>query len=439
MQKSNIIDIKQYNHTLMLYINSTKLLYHELKSGILPLTDIQEQINMNKKAIITTHKKMFNYWQNTKTGKWYSYLPKEGVKPPKGKQIESVSEEKLNDKIFDYYTKEEENKQKTCPTFSDVYWKWRKIKDLELGGTSICGYNTNWKRCFEYTDFAEMEIDKINENTVRLFMLSRIRELNLPKEACRKLFDVIKHVIRYARVEKLILENPVEFLENRDFTKLCTDKVKPENECYFNDAELSIILNALNAYHKENPLNMSSYAIHLAVFTGMRTGELCTLKWSDIENGCISINKSCKYNSLTHEFSVGDTKTKKSRKYPLDNQTKSLFEQIKKVQMQHGILCEWIFTDGKGSYIHTHSVTDLMNKLCKRNNLNGGGVTKLRKTTSSNLQSAGVPKTVVASMLGHTTDVNELYYTYDTSNLDEKKQVVESRNSKFQKMAMAIG
>ena len=38
-----------------------------------------------------------------KNGKWYSYLPKEGVEPPKGKQIESVNEEKLKNKIIEYF------------------------------------------------------------------------------------------------------------------------------------------------------------------------------------------------------------------------------------------------------------------------------------------------------------------------------------------------
>ena len=46
-----------------------------------------------------------------KNGKWYSYLPKEGVEPPKGKQIESVNEEKLNSKIIEYYVIEESRKK----------------------------------------------------------------------------------------------------------------------------------------------------------------------------------------------------------------------------------------------------------------------------------------------------------------------------------------
>ncbi len=42
---------------------------------------------------------------------------------------------------------------------------------------------------------------------------------------------------------------------------------------------------------------------------------------------------------------------------------------------------------------------------------------------------------MVASMLGHTTEVNEKYYTYDTSNLDEKKRIIQYRNAKFKNLA----
>ena len=37
-------------------------------------------------------------------------------------------------------------------------------------------------------------------------------------------------------------------------------------------------------------------------------------------------------------------------------------------------------------------------------------------------------------MLGHTTEVNEKYYTYDTFNLDEKKKGIQNRNAKFKQL-----
>lgn len=66
-------------------------------------------------------KKTYNYWQG-KNGRWYSYLPKMGVKPPKGRQIESVYKEKLDHKIIDYYFQECKTKeeQQTSPAFLEV-------------------------------------------------------------------------------------------------------------------------------------------------------------------------------------------------------------------------------------------------------------------------------------------------------------------------------
>lgn len=431
------LEFQQYTHALEVRISTVRTLYQELKTGILTSTDIQEQVNMNKKQVLDLHKKMYNYWQG-KNGRWYSYLPKEGVEQPKGKQIESVSEEKLNNRILDYYIEEEKAKKESeviCPTFLEVYAMWRKIKDLELDDNSIYKYNTDRKRFFDSTDFGEMPINQINENTIRLFMLETIKSLGLCKETCRKFFSYIKNVIRYARIEKIIVENPVEFLEPKDFTRHCEEIQKPNGERYYTDDELAIIIRGLNEYYNDTPFYMPPYAIELAIYTGMRVGELSTLKWRDISDLCISINKSAKHNRLKNEYFIGKTKTKKSRVYPIDEQITELLTRIKKVQLEHGILCEWIFTDGNGGYTYARNITDCMSRVCREYKLSGGGITKLRKTTSSDLQSSGTAKTIVASMLGHTTEVNEKYYTYDTSNLDEKKKIIQSRNAKFKELA----
>ena len=40
-------------------------------------------------------------------------------------------------------------------------------------------------------------------------------------------------------------------------------------------------------------------------------------------------------------------------------------------------------------------------------------------------------------MVGHTEEVNEKYYTYDTSKLDEKKKIIQTRNAKFKNLTCA--
>ena len=86
---------------------------------------------------------------------------------------------------------------------------------------------------------------------------------------------------------------------------------------------------------------------------------------------------------------------------------------------------------------HKKNITSYMTRLCREYGLSGGGITKLRKTASSDLQTSGTPKAIVASMLGHTTEVNEKYYTYDTSNLDQKKKIIQNRNVKFKELTPA--
>lgn len=100
--KLNDFEVLQCTDALHVRVVALRALYQELQNGILSLTDMQEQIDMTKKQVLDLHKKMYNYWQG-KNGKWYSYLPKEGVDKPKGKQIESISQEKLDNRIVEYY------------------------------------------------------------------------------------------------------------------------------------------------------------------------------------------------------------------------------------------------------------------------------------------------------------------------------------------------
>jgi len=430
MEKLNTVDIKLLNHTLGSVGNATKLLYQELEADILVLDKayVQMQIAMNKEQILKLHKKMYKYWQG-KNGNWNTYLPKEGVKPPYGKLVSKVSEEKLHSAVFDWYI-EMKRANKSSPTFKMIYNKWREIKDLELGDNSILKYDGDYKRYFEGTEFEVTPINKITENTIRKFMLETVIKYSLCREACGRLFSYIKNTIRHARIEKLIADNPVEFLELKHFTKNCVEKEKPVEEQFYSHDELIKIKKGLSELYCDMPSYMPRYAVELAMLTGMRAGELAPLMWTDVNRDCIRIDKSVKVNRRTNTHYIDKTKTKKAREFPVCEEITLLLERIKKVQEEHGLLCDYIFSNGEGGYIQGQHISDCMQRLTRKFGLHGGGITALRKTINSNLRKANVPVTIVASMLGHTTEVNERHYTYDTSNLEEKKQIIQQRNAK---------
>lgn len=428
MQKLDTCEMQMLNHTLESQINHIKTLLLDMENDRISLAYVQKMIDMNKKEILEIHKQKFKYWQG-KNGNWNSYLPKENAKPPYGRLISKVNEEKLITAILDYYI--HEDRTIIVPTFKQVYQEWRATKDLELSDNSILRYNTDYIRFFKGSDFENLPMNEINENTIRKFMLETIKDLNLCREACKKMFSYIRNTVKYARIEKVITDNPVEFLELKQFSRHCTEKAKPMEEQFFSDKELLMIQKGLEELYGDKPMFIPRYGVEMSMLTGMRVGEIASLKWEDIHDDYILIHTSIKHNRLKNEFYIDTTKTKKSRQFPMCDEIADLLNRIRNIQEKYDCVSEFIFTNGKGGYINGQRISDCAKRLTNYLGIHGGGITALRKTINSNLRRNGVPVTMVASMLGHTTEVNEKYYTYDTSNLADKQKIIKDRNSKI--------
>lgn len=427
MKKLDICEIKVLDRTLREQIKLVKSLILDMENGRIDTAYVQTMIKMNKDEILKIHKKKFKYWQG-KNGNWNTYFPKENVEPPYGRLVSKVDQERLDKAIIDYYIKED--KTVIVPTFRQMYEKWRETKDLELSDNSILRYASDYKRFFENSDFENLPMNQINENTIKKFMLQSIRDQKLCREACKKMFSCIKNTVKCARIEKVITDNPVEFLELKQFTRHCVEKEKQAEEQVFNDNELLMIQKGLYELYGDKPEFMPQYGVEMSLLTGMRVGEIAALKWEDVHDDYILIHTSIKHNRFKNEFHVGATKTKKSRQFPMCDEIRDLMKRIRTVQEEYGCISEFIFTNGRGSYINGQRISDCMKRLTNYLGIHGGGITALRKTINSNLRRNGVPVTIVASMLGHTEEVNNKYYTYDTSNLSEKQKIIKDRNSK---------
>ena len=110
---------------------------------------------------------------------------------------------------------------------------------------------------------------------------------------------------------------------------------------------------------------------------------------------------------------------------------KELLSKIKVLQVEQGIESNFIFAINNEDCINAQEVSQCMRRIQRKLDIKGGSITGLRKTINSNLKSTGTSTTVVASILGHTEEVNENYYTYDTSSLEEKQRIVAVRNAKI--------
>lgn len=54
------------------------------------------------------------------------------------------------------------------------------------------------------------------------------------------------------------------------------------------------------------------------------------------------------------------------------------------------------------------------------------------KTLNSKMRCEGVSAPVAAALFGHSSEVNQEYYTFDVSDLDEKTRIVSKINAQIQ-------
>lgn len=401
------------------------MLQYALEHGMINMSYVQEQINVNKRKE-WLEKHPFEIWHG-KDGKYHTYLPdtQKGRIPRKRN-----TRKELEDLIIEYYISEDE-KEKNRKTFDECYWIWRKSQDqcVDSPNTPV-KYDSDYNRFFAETDFSKKYIDKITVEDISVFIIQSIRNQNLCKEAAKNLFGYTKRVFRSAVINKYIIENPILALEAKDFYKHCTPSKRSQRKQVLSDYEISVLNKKYEEDLSKNPFYIPLFAVEFASLTAMRVGEVSALMWEDIESDGIVIHRSEKFNRQTKEYLIDSTKNKKERKFPITPEIHLLLQKIKKAEMQKGWFCEWVFADGNGR-IHAPVISSCMKNKCRQLRLPDHGIHCWRKTINSKMRTNGVSSVVAASLLGHSVQVNEKYYTFDVSSYEEKQKIIEDVNKKI--------
>ena len=267
-------------------------------------------------------------------------------------------------------------------------------------------------------EFTEKEIEKMTEEDIKVFIVRTVKDQKLCKKACKTLFGYIKNTIDSARSQHLLNYDPMEFLSPKIFYKYCTEIEKPSSHNTISDHELKLIINRCKKDFDEQPEYIPSYAVYFASLTGMRVGEI-----SALNENYISINKSEKYNRNTKEYYIGKTKNQMNRWFPMTGEIRKLLMKLKSAEISNGYISEWLFSNENGR-VHAPVISSCLKNKCRQEGIEERGIHAFRRTINSKLRCNGVSATVAASLLGHTEEVNEKYYTFDVSSLEEKNKIV---------------
>lgn len=416
--------------------NKDDLLKYAVENGMIDLSYVQEQVEMNRRKLLLS-KHPYSIWKGN-DGKWYTYLPN----VEKGRILKKrTSEKAIEDLVVEFYSiqsvcdsKVHKKNEKMENRFDLNFEAW-KNKQIAYGvsNNTVSRYEYDYKRFFSGTEFEKMDIRDITEEDITIFIISKIKELNLKEKAGKTLWGYISGVFRSARINKRIIDNPCQYVDTKVFFKFYNKESKPVDRRVLSNDEIDMLMMRIKSDHEEKPWYMPSYAVELSVYTGMRVGELAGLKWGNIfmDEKYITISKSEKYDRLTKEYYMSSTKTGKSRRFPISDEIMDLFHRIIKVQNEYGSYEDFIFSTADGQ-VHGKTISDCMRNKCIQIGMEQTkGIHAIRRTVNSRMRCAGVSSTVAASLLGHTEEVNNSNYTYDITGMKYKMEVIQKINKEM--------
>jgi integrase len=391
---------------------ASEMLQFIIQSGIINFDDVQNSMeDMKRKELLEKHP--YKIWKG-KDGEWYTYLPRQGNGRVLKKRKSKSDLEKI---IIDYYKEQREI------LLSDIFQEWssQKLEYGEIQKQTYDRYKTDFHRFFDNSDIAEKDIRKITEDDLELFIRETIRRKGLSNKAYGGLRLLIIGIFKYAKKKKLTEISITQFMGDLDLPKKCfSKKVIKDEESVFTDSEVEKI----SSYIREN-VSLINYGILLAFQTGVRVGELCALKYSDIIGNKLCIRRTeIRYRGRDGKYVFEVRESPKTEAGNRDIILNSDAQRTLKVIRKLNPFGEYMFmNDGKRIKEKAFSVKIV--KICRYVGIKERSMHKARKTYATKLINGGVDESLVVKQMGHTSIdcTKNHYYFNNKSDEDAAKQI----------------
>lgn len=402
-------------------MSSSEVLKQALADGIIDINTLSKQIEMNeRKKYLEMHK--YNIWQGEKDGKWYTYLPDE----KKGRRlIKRISKEAIESGIISYY-KQHENE----PTIKHVFelWSNEKLEYKEIEKQSYDRYNTDFERFFIkntiFPRFADKKIKLIDDDVLEKFIKKTIAEMNLTEKAYSGMRILINGIFKYAKSHGYSDLSITNFMGDLNLPKrMFKQKVRNKQNGIYQEEEAERLVK----YLRTQTQDLKALGILLTFETGVRIGELSSLKPEDFGKHSIHIQRTeIKYKDKNNKwtFSVQDfPKSSAGDRYIMINSNAvNTINYINKVRGTG----EYLFTEN-GKRIRSSCFRRKLGVICKKLEIDYKSNHKIRATYGTMLIDGKVDDSIVAEQMGHINiETTRKYYYYSNKGEERRREQVNA-------------
>jgi integrase len=308
--------------------------------------------------------------------------------------------------------------------------RWiREVKANQVRKSTLNDYEYKLRK-YVFPYLGARQLRSITGRDIDSWMSQMRREgksSNTIKGARRVIFGVFKNAYR----QELISRNPVE---QTDAPKRQASEKSRVQEPW---TEQEVI----KALEQSRMMDDSSKDVELflclAIYLGMRRGEILGLKWSDIDFDTrrLQVNRTLKEQRTSTRTGKGvielvtdDPKTRSSaRTLPI---VPTVIEALERQMMRQSIARmqnpdlwqeqEWVFTTKTGTAIYPSNMSYRYKQFIKRNKLRHIRIHDLRHTSAVLALTSGMPLEAVSQGLGHSRlDITKDVYAPHVPKLNE--------------------
>lgn len=278
-------------------------------------------------------------------------------------------------------------------TFGEYMKEWLENKQNMTEHTRYT--NVSYFNNHIMPTLGHIPLQKVNVAHIEKFIKS-LRDKGLSDGTVKKIYALSRTAMKAAATKEMITKDPFTLLDDSD-----KPYVKHQNINYWTKEEVKKFLSSFEHRYK--------IAFTLAIYTGMRQGEILGLKWDevDFDNNQIRVRNTltfkkklkdgAKSSSGNRSISVSDFVMKELRKH------KALMAQEGLINAKTKSKDKLVIHSTNGNPVDSSTLRVLFKRICDENKIRKIRFHDLRHTCASLLLQAGVHPKVVQEMLGHSS------------------------------------
>lgn len=382
--------------------------------GIIDLSHVSQLVEMAKRRdILNQHP--FGVWQGSTGEYWYTYLPDA---KRKRRQIKRKTRDAIDDAIIEYWKEREEN-----PTFDQMFTEWndRRYSLCQISESSYIRYRQIYKRHFG--KFGKKKVKITRPLEIVEFLENEIFEKKLSAKSYGGLRDVTRGILKYAKRKEVVKYSISGLFEMLDVSETYFNRIhKSDQELVFSEAETKKLMGFLT---EEQDLKNSG--LLLLFVSGMRVGEMSTLKHDDINPFECTVSVSRTETRMLREgkvtVGVGDRpKTDAgNREVVIPTQYRWLLTKLWKASENR----EWVFINRAGTRCTGNQFRKRLKQVCLKLNLKPRSPHKIRATYDSILLDAKLDRRLITDQMGHADiNVSERVYHRNRRDIEQKREIL---------------